>query len=371
MRGPLLVLRAGAVVVAIGWLASLMIDKAPEPAAAQRTTTVRITPVQKPPPPPAKPPRAFVSIVAVGDTVLGTSGSLPPNGGRTFFDGVRADLAGDVVLGNLEGTLTTASGSKCGAASTNCFSFRMPPSYGALYGRAGFTVLNLANNHAYDYGSRGLKETIAAVRRHGMLTTGRPGQIAIQTVGRTRVAIVGFSTYPWSASMEDLAEVKRLVRRAREVADIVIATAHMGAEGLAHQRVPRKPEVFLGERRGNPRAFAHAAVDAGADLVVGHGPHVLRGMEWYRGRLIAYSLGNFGGYKVFSLDGLLSTSAILRVTLRDDGRFESGMLVPTTLAPKGLPALDPSGRALRVVRALSQKDFGRRAVEVGAGGALK
>ncbi len=371
MRALLLLVRAGAVVVAVGWLVSVVIEPAPEPAAARRTTTVRITPVQKPPPPPATPPHAFVSVVAVGDTVMGTRGSLPPDGGRAFFDDVRADLAGDVVLGNLEGTLSTAKGSKCGPGSTDCFSFQMPPSYGAWYRRAGFTVLNLANNHAYDYGSQGLRDTIAAVRRHGMLSTGRPGQIAVQTVGRVEVAIVGFSTYPWSASMEDAREVRRLVRRASALADIVIVTAHMGAEGLAHQRVPRKAETFLGERRGHPRQFAHLAVDAGADLVVGHGPHVLRGMEWYRGRLIAYSLGNFGGYDVFSLDGRLSTSAILRLTLRDDGRFEGGVLVPTRLAGKGVPALDPKGAALGTVRTLSRKDFGKHAVEVGSGGALR
>ena len=116
--------------------------------------------------------------------------------------------------------------------------------------------------------------------------------------------------------------------------------------------------------------FAHAVVDAGADLVVGHGPHVLRGMEWYRNRLIAYSLGNFAGYKVFSLGGPLSTSGILRVTLRGDGKFETGRLVPTHLVGAGLPALDPAEEAHGVVRSLSRDDFGARAVKISPDGIL-
>jgi hypothetical protein len=116
--------------------------------------------------------------------------------------------------------------------------------------------------------------------------------------------------------------------------------------------------------------FSRAVVDAGADLVVGHGPHVLRGMEWYRGRLIAYSLGNFAGYKVFSLGGPLSVSAILRVTLRSDGTFETGTIVPTRLVGEGVPALDPAEAAHGVVRDLSRADFGARAVKVDANGVL-
>jgi len=116
--------------------------------------------------------------------------------------------------------------------------------------------------------------------------------------------------------------------------------------------------------------FAHAFVGAGADLVVGSGPHVLRGMEWYQGRLIAYSLGNFAGYKVFSLGGPLSTSGILRVTLRGDGKFETGRRVPTHLVGAGLPAIDPAEAAHGVVRTLSRQDFGARAVKISSDGIL-
>ena len=314
--------------------------------------------------------KTLVTIAAVGDIVMGSTPNLPPDGGRGFFDDVQSELAADIVLGNLEGTLTTASGSKCGAGSRNCFAFRTPPSYVRWLKQAGFTILNLANNHAYDFGRAGLEETVRTLRGAGLAHTGRPGQIAYQQVGDARVAILGFAPYPWAQSLTDLPAARRLVRKAAASADLVVVTFHGGAEGVARQRVARGTEMFLGENRGDLMRFSRAVVDAGADVVIGHGPHVLRGMEWYRDRVIAYSLGNFAGYKVFSLGGPLSVSAILRLTLRGDGRFEAGILVPTRLVGDGVPALDPTEAAHGVVRALSKADFGARAVKVSSTGAL-
>ena len=150
----------------------------------------------------------------------------------------------------------------------------------------------------------------------------------------------------------------------------MLVTFHGGAEGRDQQRVRAGTETFLGENRGDSKRFARAVIDAGADLVVGHGPHVLRGMEWYKGKLIAYSLGNFGGYKVFSLGGPLSVSAILRVEIRGDGRFESGSIVPTILAGEGIPALDPAEQAHGFVRTLSRQDFGANGVRVSPAGVI-
>jgi len=296
--------------------------------------------------------------------------NLPADGGRSFFSDVQADLAGDVVLGNLEGTLSVGESSKCGPASTNCYAFQTPPSYAKWFKRAGFTVMNLANNHAYDFGQSGQKQTVAALDRVGLLHTGRPNEVAFVDVGGVRVAVLGFAPYPWASSLTDIPGAVRMVKRAARQADLVIVTMHAGAEGTDHQHVIRGTETYLGENRGNERAFAHAVVDAGADLVIGHGPHVLRGMEWRKGKLIAYSLGNFGGYKVFSLGGPLSTSGILRVTLRANGRYESGTLVATRLDARGVPELDPTEAAHGVVRQLSKQDFGARAVRISSSGEL-
>ena len=315
-------------------------------------------------------PAGVVTIAAVGDIVMGSTPNLPPDGGRSFFDGVQTDLAGDVVLGNLEGTLSVGGGSKCGAGSTNCYAFQTPPSYAAWLKKAGFTMLNLANNHAYDYGPSGQAQTLAALKQQRLATTGRPGEIAYQQVGEIEVAVVGFAPYSWAQPLTDIPAARRLVKKASANADVVIVTMHAGAEGTDHTHVRPGTETYLGENRGNVVAFSHAVVDAGADVVIGHGPHVLRGMEWYKGRLIAYSLGNFAGYKVFALGGPLSLSGILRVTLRGDGRFDSGTLVPTRLVGAGLPALDPAESAHGIVRTLSREDFGARGVKVSANGNL-
>ncbi len=372
MRPLALVLRAGAVLVAVAFVFSLLVDGAPSPAAEQaqaapKTRVVEKTVVKK-----AKStvPAGVVTIAAVGDIVMGSTPNLPPASGRSFFDGVETDLAGDVVLGNLEGTLSTGGSSKCAAGSSNCYAFHTPSSYAAWLRKAGFTVMNLANNHAFDYGPSGQAQTLAALATQDLAHTGRPGEIAYQQVGDIKVAVVGFAPYPWAQSLTDIPAARRLVKKAAANADIVIVTMHAGAEGTDHAHVRPGTETYLGENRGNVVAFSHAVVNAGADVVIGSGPHVLRGMEWYHGRLIAYSLGNFAGYKVFALGGLLSQSGILRVTLRGDGGFDSGTLVPTRLAGAGIPALDPSESAHGIVRTLSKEDFGTRGVKISANGDL-
>jgi poly-gamma-glutamate capsule biosynthesis protein CapA/YwtB (metallophosphatase superfamily) len=263
-----------------------------------------------------------------------------------YFRSVRKQLAGDVVLGNLEGTLTERGAPKCGAGSSDCFSFHAPPSYARLLRRAGFTVMNLANNHALDYGDVGQQDTVAAVRKARLLTTGRPGEIAYAKVRGTRIAVLGFAPYPWAESLLNLRAAEALVRKADRWADLV------------------------GENRGNSVAFAHSVVRAGADLVVGSGPHVLRGMEWYRGRLIAYSLGNFVGYRTLNTSGVTGVSGVLHVTLRRDGSWKTGRLDPVTIAGSGVPRPDLDRAALALVRTLSRDDFGKRAMHVSATGSL-
>ena len=321
--------------------------------------------------PPAAPVEGAepVSIAAVGDTVMGSLPyGLPSDGGASFFDEVDDLLVGDVVLGNLEGTLATGGTSKCGSGSPNCFAFRTPPSYARYIKEAGFTVMNLANNHSNDFGPSALRETVAALSRVGVRSTGRPGTVAVQKVGGQRVAVLGFASYDWADPLLDIPRARKRVQETARKAEIVIVTFHGGAEGSDKTSVPRGSEFFLGENRGDLRTFSRAVVDAGADLVIGHGPHVLRGMEVYKDRLIAYSLGNFGGYEVFGLSAATSTSLVLQVTLEPDGRLRRGRIRPTQLVGAGTPA--PGGDAIDVVRELSRQDFGARAPRIGAEGVI-
>ena len=325
--------------------------------------------------PEAPPPRAGtatdpVRVAAVGDVMMGsTDHGLPPDGGAGTFAAVAGLLEGDLVLGNLEGPLTEASGSKCGPESSGCFAFRTPPAYAAHLAAAGFDVMNLANNHAYDFGPEGLADTLAALRDADIAATGTVGAVAVEKVGSTLVATIGFAPYVWADSLLDLDVVRDRVAAAASRADIVIVTMHAGAEGADARHVRPGEETYLGESRGDVIAFARAAIDAGADLVVGHGPHVLRGMEFHRDRLIAYSLGNFVGYRAFSLSGSLSMSAVLQVRLAPDGRFLDGRLRPARLVGEGRPA--PGGGAIAAVRALSEDDFGARAARIAPDGAIR
>jgi poly-gamma-glutamate capsule biosynthesis protein CapA/YwtB (metallophosphatase superfamily) len=308
-----------------------------------------------------------IRISAVGDIAMAPSSDR----GSRFFQGVRTALRDDVVLGNLEGTLATGGASKCSASSSNCYAFRAPPAYARVLRKAGFTIVNLANNHALDYGATGQVQTVAALDRAGLRHTGRPGEIAYLRDGDTRIAVLGFAPYRWAQSLLDLAAAARLVRTAASRADVVVVTMHAGAEGASHDHVRPGTETFLGENRGDAIAFSHAVVRAGADLVVGSGPHVLRGMEWYRGRLIAYSVGNFLGNGTLSLAGPDGVSAVLRVGLRRNGSWARGRLVPVRLAPPGVPVLDGTRAALGEVRSLSREDFGRNAMRVDRSGNLQ
>lgn len=305
-------------------------------------------------------PTYAVSISATGDIVMGNAPQqLPIGDGVGFFDSVKEALAADLVMGNLEQPLTDDTGtSKCAPDAEHCHQFRVPPHYAAHLRDAGFTVMNQANNHSYDYGPAGFRNTQRALEAHGIQYTGEAGRITVVKAGQVRVAVVGFSPYAGTNSVLDIPGAKRLIQEASAKADLVVVQAHMGAEGADKTRVRPGTEMFLGENRGDPIAFSRAVVDAGADLVIGHGPHVLRGMEFYKGRLIAYSLGNFaGGGGTLSNRGPLGLGGVLRVALAADGEWVSGQFISTYMDDVGRPTVDHKGRALEVLRRLSLADF--------------
>lgn len=311
-----------------------------------------------------------VTITAVGDITLGTTPTLPRGGPLALLSGVAEWLRGDVVLGNLETTLSAGAGSKCGSDSSNCYAFQAPPGYAGGLKRVGFTMLNLANNHSFDFGAGGFEQTVTTLRRAGIKTIGAIGQVAFTRVGDTRVAVLGFAPNSRVQSLLDIPAAVRLVRKADRRADVVIVTFHGGAEGASATRVRPGMETYLGELRGDLVAFSHEVVDAGADLVLGHGPHVLRGMEWYRGRLIAYSLGNFSSYRNLNTSGPGGVSAILTVTLQPDGRWSRGSVVPVALQGAGAPVVDASRAGIATLRKLSRKDFRARGARLTKAGAI-
>ncbi|MCX4469619.1 CapA family protein [Micromonospora sp. NBC_01655] len=301
-----------------------------------------------------------VSLSATGDIIMGNAPNrLPPGGGKGFFDSVKDALAADLVMGNLEEPLTVDTGTgKCGANSTRCFQFRAPPEYAAHLRDAGFELLNQANNHGYDYGPKGYQNTQRALEKYDLAHTGAPDQITVVEVEGVKVAVAGFSSYVWSNSLVDIDAASAVVKKAATMADLVVVQVHMGGEGADKTRVRPGTEMFLGENRGDPVKFSHAMIDAGADLIVGHGPHVLRGMEFYQGRLIAYSLGNFaGGGNSLSNNGRLGWGGVLKVSLKPDGSFAGGSFTSTYMNSIGKPTMDPDDRGLGLVRQLTRTDF--------------
>ncbi|HKZ12217.1 MAG TPA: CapA family protein [Solirubrobacterales bacterium] len=306
-----------------------------------------------------------ISFAAVGDTMLGNTPELPADP-DAYLDHVKGQLTGDVVFGNLEGTLTDVSDSpKCGGApSGSCYAFRTPPSYARYLAAAGFTVMNNANNHSYDFGQAGLEQTIAALHKAGIAQDGLPGKVTVVKAGGERVAFVGFAPYAQTGSLLDLAAARKLIRYAARRNPIVVVAIHAGAEGSDAQHVTGAEESYLGEDRGNPEEFAEMAIRAGADLVFGSGPHVLRGMEIYRDRLIAYSLGNFSGFHNFATEGVLGASAVLHVSVDKDGAFRSGRIASVRLVEAGHPVLDPSDEGAHLIAELSHEDLGKAAVRV-------
>ncbi len=320
-----------------------------------------------------------VTIAAVGDVMLGSSfpdetgGLLPPDDGASLLAEVTPLLRGaDVAFGNLEGPLVdTGTSEKCARAKPGrCYAFRVPTRYGKHLASAGFTVMSVANNHTGDFGDAGRLSTRTALAANGIRWSGAPGEVARLEVRGTRLALVAFSTSGGTNDLRDLEGAARIVSEARKGADLVVVSFHGGAEGADRQHVPNGREEFLGEDRGDLRAFARAAIDAGADLVIGHGPHVVRGMEVYRRRLVAYSLGNFATYGGMNLSGPNGLSLVLEVRVARDGTFIGGKIHAARQDRPGGPKLDPTGEVIPVVRRLSEEDFGAAAVRVADDGTI-
>jgi hypothetical protein len=330
-------------------------------ATEQTTPSASQAPSTSPSPPadPSPSPPAVIEIGWVGDTTPGSMYGNPPDAGRALFAQVRDQLrAPDLMIANLEGTYSTGGTSKCsGSDSSLCFAFQAPPSFAKALPWAGIDLVSLANNHTNDYFESGLDETVMALEKNGVAYTGLPDQITTVDVEGVKVAALGFSPYPWNANINDIPAAEALVKEAAAEADVVVVLMHVGAEGSDKTHTPHGTEYAFGENRGDPRAFAHAVVDAGADLVLGSGPHVIRGIERYRARLIAYSLGNFGGWGNFGTGGTLSLSGLLTVRIDADGRIDGGRWLSLRMDGPGVPVVDPSDESAGLVDQLSEADF--------------
>lgn len=315
-----------------------------------------------------------MTIAAVGDIMMGNdypTPRLPPRGGRDLLASAvpflkRADLA----LGNLEGPLTRARAPVKEPIPGRRYLFRTPPSYVRNLKEAGFSMVSLANNHARDFGPEGLADTRRALEEAGILFSSKKGEVARFDVRGVKVAVLSLSYGPPPRSIIFPAHPLQEIAREAQENDIVILSVHAGAEGRGALHVSPGMERFLDEPRGDLVGFAHDAIDRGADLVIAHGPHVPRALELYRGRLIAYSLGNFATSRGVSVAGESGYAPLVTAELASDGSFVAGS-IESFLQFRGTgPRPDPKRRAMRLMRRLSAADFPASPLVFGERGSL-
>jgi len=307
-------------------------------------------------------PAVRLRVVAVGDMMLGTDfpdNHLPDEGSVDLLSEMQPVLQqADVTFGNLEGTLMDGGEPvKICQRRDRCYLFRSPSRFAAQFQQAGFDVLSLANNHARDFGEEGRDASMQALDAVGIHHSGRQGDVASWQVKGRRLALVAFAPFRNSHDMLDLASASELVTSVAQQHDIVMVSMHAGAEGADADHVPFMSEYYYGEDRGDVVAFAHAVIDAGADLVIGHGPHVPRALELYHGRLVAYSLGNFSTYYGISVVADKGLAPVLEVELDGQGGFIEGRIVSARqVRPRG-PLPDASHAAARRIKFLTESDF--------------
>lgn len=321
----------------------------------------------------------FLRIRAVGDTMLGNA----PTKQVPSFNYLNSILSetrnADVMFGNYEGTLCDRelTSWKCKPGQAMCFGFRGPTRLAKDLREAGFHVLNIANNHIYDYGNECAADTARALREEGMTVVGLKSSLGAPTseimstyeFRGKKIAFIGIHySRGWGGliSINDESVIRELVTTARKSHDLVVVSVHAGAEGVHTTRTPLGVEMHKGENRGDVRKFSRLVIDSGADLVIGHGPHVLRGLEIYKNKLIIHSLGNFATYTLFSFETPMQLGAIVEAGLSENGDFVAGKIIPTHQYYEPRPGggrgqirleFDPQKRAISEMKRLSVLDF--------------
>ncbi len=311
-----------------------------------------------------------LSIIGVGDIMMGTNypeDRLPPRDGAFLMEGVDSILQdADVTFGNLEGVLLDSGGTpkRCKDPKV-CYAFRSPVRYVSNLTKAGFDLMSLANNHAGDMGEEGRQSSMRVLEENGILHAGQLNQkTTIFEKDSVRYGLVAFAPNSNCVPLNDIEGAKQLVMQLDSIVDVVIVSFHGGAEGAQFQNVPRTEEMYYGENRGDVYKFSHTLIDAGADIIFGHGPHVTRAIEVYNNRFIAYSLGNFCTYRGISIAGVNGIAPIIKVFTDREGKFLFGRITPTQQTYEHGVRVDPEKKVILKIRELTKKDFPEGNIEI-------
>lgn len=310
---------------------------------------------------------SLVWITAVGDIMYGTNypdnSTVAPDSMR-LFQYVKPYFQGaDIVFGNLEGVIaddTLLQPRDC-QIPEHCYRFRMPIRHAKHLKEAGFNLLSIANNHANDFKSAGRLSTQKVLDSLNLSYAGsteKPYTI-IESNSGVKIGLVAFSPNTGSIHLLRKELVLETISEVRPLCDVLIVSAHMGGEGFSFLNLSKEEEMYVGEKRGNPYAFSRMVIDAGADLVLGHGPHVPRALDVYKGKLIAYSLGNFMTYSRVSVANEMGYAPLLRIAVHQrTGKFERAQLVSFIQGYRRPVRLDDQNRALALMKRLTAEDIG-------------
>lgn len=319
-----------------------------------------------------------ITIAAVGDIMLGTAypneNTLPSDRGKRSFKAALSHLRNaDVAFGNLEGVLLNKGEPAAMKLKfrSKPYLFKMPEHYGGVFKDAGFDILSIANNHTNDFGLAGRKSTIKVLDSLGIACAGlKTLPTKVVALKGIRYGFCAFSPNSQTVSLLDIKGASDIIRNLKQDCDLVIVSFHGGGEGVDFEHVPPADESFKGERRGNVTAFAHAAIDAGADVILGNGPHVSRAMEVYKSKLIAYSLGNFCTYRSVSVAGVCGLAPLLKLKINKNGRFLGGQIISFRQShDKGLLP-DSTHRAAKRIKALTEADIKEPGLTISATGVI-
>lgn len=327
------------------------------------------------------PDTTTVSFAFMGDIMMGTTfpdsihgTGLPAEGGAHLFDDTRTVTERvDVAGGNLEGSFLNGPGKRRPMGNPRTyFIFRMPPEYVGNLVDAGFDFMGIANNHINDFGQPGRSSTMRTLRMANLPVVGLKDSCETTIITRKglKIGVTQFGHGANNLDVTDMDELRRVVKKLREECDLVVVSFHGGAEGTAYLHVPKKQETYVGENRGNVEQFAHTAIDAGADIVFGHGPHVPRAAELYNDHIIFYSLGNFCTPYRMGIAGATGFAPIAEVRVDRRGRFVDGK-IHSLLQHRGIgPRFDSSHSAAKLIKKLSAEDFPASPLKISDDGTL-
>ena len=283
---------------------------------------------------------------------------LPSDRGEELFKFVKPFLQkGDIIFANLEESLNDNCQCVKKVKGKKIFAFRSPVTFVTTLKNAGFNVLSLANNHSMDFGECGLLSTERVLKKVKIQFATKYGDVATFTLDGVKIALIAVSFGPPPGSILHPDEITKSIKKLSREYPIIIVSVHNGGEGLSALHTRNEDEYFFGENRGNVVKFAHMAIDAGADLIIGHGPHVPRAMEVYKKRLILYSLGNFCTYGWISLKKEEGLAPLVKITIDKKGEFIKGKIFSFIQKKPGGPLPDKRERAFKLIRELSMEDF--------------